>query len=179
MDSNTIALEQPIKAEAEITAEKDKIIFDSVGITSSFGRFDCSGTTEALQYTCDIDLSALQTHLGQFLNMGKYQMAGKVTEKGTISSKDKQITAVGSSTIKNLRITSKDGPSISEPQADIDFAVGYDRKTSIINIGSIKTTASFGQVDIKNAVVPIDKKAEKGMEPVSYTHLTLPTILLV
>jgi len=102
--------------------------------------------------------------LGQFLNIGKYQLAGKVTEKGTISSKDKQVTAVGSSTIKDLRITSKDGPSISEPQADIDFAVGYDRKTSIINIDSIKTIASFGQVDIKNAVVPIDKKAEKGME---------------
>ena len=164
VDGKTIALEQPIKAEAEITDEQDKIIFDKAGITSSFGRFDCSGTSESLQYTCDIDLSALQTQLGQFLNIGKYQLAGKVTEKGTISSKDKQVTAVGSSTIKDLRITSKDGPSISEPQADIDFAVGYDRKTSIINIDSIKTIASFGQVDIKNAVVPIDKKAEKGME---------------
>ena len=164
VDSNTIALEQPIKAEAEITAEKDKIIFDSVGITSSFCKLDCSGTSESLQYTCDIDLSALQTQLGQFLSIGKYQMAGKVTEKGTISSKDKQVTAVGSSTVKDLRITSKDGPSISEPKADIDFAVGYDRKTSIINIDSIKTTASFGQVDIKDAVVPVNKKAEKGMD---------------
>ena len=164
VDSKTIALQQPVKAEAEITAEKDKVIFDKVGFTASFGKIDCSGTSESLQYTCDIDLSALQTQLGQFLEVGKYQLAGQVVEKGTISTKDNQITAVGSSTIKNLRITSKDGVSVSEPQAHIDFAVGYDRKTRVANIDSIKTRASFGQVDIKDAVLPIGKKTEKGME---------------
>ncbi len=164
VDGKTIALEQPIKAEAEITAEKDKVLFDKVGFTASFGKIDCSGTSESLKYTADIDLSALQTQLGQFFDMGKYQFAGQVVEKGTISSKKQQITAVGSSTIKNLRITSKDGASISEPQAVIDFDVGYDRKTHVINIDSIKTIASFGQVDIKDAIVPIGKKAEKGVE---------------
>ncbi len=164
VDGKTIALQQPIKAEAEITAEKDKVIFDKVGITASFGRFDCSGTSESLQYTCDIDLSALQTQLGQFLDMGKYQVAGQVVEKGTISAKEQQITAVGSSTVKNLRVTSKDGISVSEPQANIDFAVGYNRKNRIVSIDSIKTTASFGQVDIKDALIPTGNRAEKGME---------------
>lgn len=164
VDGKAIALQQPVKAEAEITAEKDKVIFDKVGFTASFGKIDCSGTSESLWYTADIDLSALQTQLGQFLEVGKYQLAGQVVEKGTISAKDNQITAVGSSTVKNLRITSKDGVSVSEPQAHIDFAVGYDRKTRVANIDSIKTRASFGQVDIKDAIVPIGEKAEKGME---------------
>lgn len=164
VDGKTIALQQPIKAEAEITAEKDKVIFDKVGFTASFGKIDCSGTSESLQYTADIDLSALQTQLGQFLEVGKYQLAGQVVEKGTISTKDNQITAVGSSTVKNLRVTSKDGVSVSEPQAHIDFAVGYDRKTRVANIDSIKTRASFGQVDIKDAVLPIGEKTEKPLE---------------
>jgi len=164
VESKTIALQQPIKAEAEITAEKDKVIFDKMDFTASFGTIDCTGTSESLKYTADIDLSALQTQLGQFFDMGKYQFVGQVVENGTISTTKQQITAVGSSTIKNLRVTSKDGMSVSEPAADIDFAVGYDRKNRIVNIDSVKTTASFGQVDIKDAVAPIDKKAEKGME---------------
>ncbi|MBW8038418.1 MAG: hypothetical protein FVQ85_00265 [Planctomycetes bacterium] len=165
VDGKTIALQQPIKVEAEITAEKDKVIFDKVGFTASFGKIDCSGTSESLQYTADIDLSALQAQLGQFFDMGKYRFAGQVIEKGTISAKKQQITAVGSSTIKNLRITSKkDGASISEPQTDIEFAVGYDRKSRVVNIDSIKAITSFGQVDIKDGVVPIGKKAEKIVE---------------
>jgi hypothetical protein len=164
VDGKNVALQQPIKAEAEITNEPPKIIVDKAFVTASFGKFDCSGTSDSLLYTADIDLSALKTQLGQFFDMGKYQLAGQIAEKGTISAKDNQITAVGSSTIKNLSITSKDGANISEPQADIEFAVGYDRKNHIINIDSLYTSASFGQVDINDAVILIDTKGEKGVD---------------
>lgn len=176
VDGNNITLEQPITADAEITTEKDKVIFDKVDLTASFGTIDCSGTSESLKYTADIDLSALQTQLGQFFDMGKYQFAGQVVENGTISTTKQQITAVGSSTIKNLRVTSKDGASISEPQADIDFAVGYDRINRIVNIGSLNTTASFGQVDINDAVFGLDKKADKSVELTVYAKVDLQKV---
>jgi hypothetical protein len=164
VDGKTIALEQPIKADAEITAEKDKVIFDQLDFTASFGTIDCSGTSESLKYTADVDLTALQTQLGQFFDMGKYQFAGQVVENGTISVQKQQITAVGTSTIKNLGITSKDGASISEPQVDIGFDVGYDRENRIVNIESLNTTSSFGQVDINDAVFGLDTKADKSVE---------------
>ena len=164
VDGNNITLEQPVTAEAEITAEEDKVIFDKVDLTASFGKIDCSGTSESLKYTADIDLTALQAQLGQFFDMGKYQFAGQVVENGTISVQKQQITAVGSSTIKNLGITSKDGASISEPQVDIGFDVGYDWKNRIVNIDSLNTTASFGQVDINEAVFGLDTKADKSVE---------------
>lgn len=164
VDGKTITLQQPVTANAEITAEKDKVIFDKIDVTASFGSFDCSGTSESLKYTCDVDLSAFQAQLGQFFKLGKYQLAGEATESGTISTKKNHITAVGSSTIKNLAITSKDGVRVSEPLTDINFDVGYDRKNHAVTIDSIKTTASFGQIDIKDAVLPIGEKAKKGME---------------
>ncbi|MHC4691197.1 MAG: AsmA family protein [Planctomycetota bacterium] len=164
VDGKTIALEQPITAEAEITAEKDKVIFDKMDLASSFGNIDCSGTSESLNYTADADLSALQAQLGQFFDMGKYQFAGQAVENGTITMQKGQITAVGTSTIKNLGITSKDGASISEPQVDIGFDVGYDRKNRFVGIKSLNTTASFGRVDINDAVFGLDKKADKKME---------------
>ncbi|MHC4286544.1 MAG: translocation/assembly module TamB domain-containing protein, partial [Planctomycetota bacterium] len=159
VDGNNIALEQPVTVEAEITAEEDKIIFDKMDFTASFGTIDCSGTSESLKYTADVDLTALQAQIGQFFDMGKYQFAGQVVENGTISTQKQQISAVGSSTITNLGITSKDGASISEPQAVINFDVGYDRENRIVNIDSLNTTASFGQVDINDAVIPLDTKA--------------------
>ena len=176
VDSKTIALQQPITAEAEITAEKDKVIFDKVGFTASFGTIDCSGTSESVKYTAEVDLSALQTQLGQFFDMGKYQFAGQVVENGTISAKKQQITAVGSSTITNLGITSKDGASISEPQVDIGFDVGYDWKNRIVNIDSLNTTASFGQVDINDAVFELDTKADKSVELTVYAKVDLQKV---
>ncbi|NIP28077.1 MAG: hypothetical protein GWN67_14695 [Phycisphaerae bacterium] len=164
VDGKTIALEQPITAEVEITAKKDKIVFDKMDLASSFGNIDCSGTSELLNYTADADLSALQAQLGQFFDMGKYQFAGQAVENGTITMQKGQITAVGTSTIKNLGITSKDGASISEPQVDIGFDVGYDRKNRIVGINSLNTTASFGRVDINDAVVPLDTKTDKKVE---------------
>jgi len=176
VDGNNITLEQPITAEAEITAEKDKVIFDKLDFTASFGTIDCSGTSESLKYTADVDLSVLQTQLGQFFDMGKYQFAGQVVENGTISVQKQQITAVGTSTIKNLGITSKDGASISEPQVDIGFDVGYDRKNRIVNIDSLNTTASFGQVDINDAVLPLDTKAGKSVELTVYAKVDLQKV---
>jgi len=164
VDGKTIALEQSITAEAEITAEKDKVIFDKMDLASSFGNIDCSGTSELLNYTADADLSALQAQLGQFFDMGKYQFAGQAVENGTITIKEQQITAVGESTIKNLGITSEDGASISEPQVDIGFDVDYDRKNRIVGINSLNTTASFGRIDINDAVFGLDKKADKKVE---------------
>jgi hypothetical protein len=164
VDGKTIALEQPITAEAEITAEKDKVIFDKMDLASSFGNIDCSGTSELLNYTADADLSALQAQLGQFFDTGKYQFTGQAVENGTITIKEQEITAVGTSTIKNLGITSKDGASISEPQVDIGFDVGYDREDRIFGINSLNTSASFGRVDINDAVFGLDKKADKKME---------------
>jgi hypothetical protein len=164
VDGNNITLEQPITAVAEITAEKDKVIFDKMDFTASFGTIDCSGTSESLKYTADVDLTVLQAQLGQFFDMGKYQFAGQVVENGTITTQKEQITAVGSSTITNLGITSKDGARISEPQVDIGFDVGYDWKNRIVNIDSLNTTASFGNVDINEGVLPLDTKAEKSVE---------------
>ncbi len=164
VDGKTIALEQPITAEVEITAEKDKVIFDKMDLASSFGNIDCSGIIESLNYTADADLSALQSQLGQFFDMGKYQFAGQAVENGTITMQKGQVTAVGTSTIKNLGITSKDGASISEPQVDIGFNVGYDRENRIVGINSLNATASFGRVDINDGVFGLDKKADKKME---------------
>ncbi len=164
VEGKTIALSQPVKAEAEVTAENEKIVFDKMDVTASFAKLACSGGIESLQYSADVDLSGLQTEIGQFVDMTGYKLAGEISEKGTLSIKEDKITAAGSSAISNLSITSKEGVTVSEPQAQMNFAVGFDRKEHIATIDSIETTASFGRLDVTDAVVPVGAKAKKGME---------------
>ncbi|MGB2807119.1 MAG: hypothetical protein WBC22_05240 [Sedimentisphaerales bacterium] len=163
VDDKNIALQQPVKAEAEITAEKDKIIFDKVGVTSSFGRLDCTGTSEALKYNANINLASLQSELGQFIDIGQYKMSGELSANGDASIRKDRITASGSSTVKNLRLSSTEGVSASEPMANITYSVVAEPNKSILNIGSVNANASLGEVSIKDAVLPLNKKAAKPM----------------
>jgi len=164
VSDKSIALQQPVAADAEITAEKDKVIFDKIGVTSSFGGFDCTGTSEALKYNANVNLAGLQSELGQFIDIGQYKMSGELSSEGEASIKKERITAAGSSMVKNLRLSSAEGVSASEPMANINYSVTAEPNKSILNIDSLKANASLGEVSIKNAVVPLNEKATKPMK---------------
>ncbi|MDH4240491.1 MAG: DUF748 domain-containing protein, partial [Phycisphaerae bacterium] len=141
VDDKDIILQQPIKAEADITAEKDKVIFDKVGLTASFGKIDCTGTSEALKYNANINLASLQSELGQFVDIGQYKMSGELSANGDASIGKDKVAASGSSTVKNLRLSSAEGVSASEPMANISYSVVAEPNKSILNIGSVIANA--------------------------------------
>jgi hypothetical protein len=162
VDDKDIILQQPIKAEADITADKDKVIFDKVGLTASFGKIDCTGTSEALKYNANINLASLQSELGQFIDIGQYKMSGELSADGDASIGKEKIAASGSSTVKNLSLSSAEGVSAGEPMANITYSVVAE--PNILNIGSVIANATLGEVSIKNAVLPLNKKAQKPMQ---------------
>jgi len=164
IDNKSIALQQSVKAEAEITAEKDKVTFDNVGLTASFGKIDCTGTSEALKYNANINLASLQSELGQFADIGQYKMSGELSANGDASIGKDKVAASGSSTVKNLRLSSAEGVSAAEQMANVTYSVVAEPNKDILNIGSIKVNASLGQVSINNAVVPLSKKAQKPLQ---------------
>jgi hypothetical protein len=163
VDDKNIALQQSVKADVEITAEKDKVIFDKVSATSSFGKIDCTGTGEALKYNASINLASLQSELGQFIDIGQYKMSGELSANGDASIGKDKVAASGSSTVKNLLLSSAEGVSASEPMANITYSLFAEPNKGILNIGSVKVNASLGEVSIKDAVLPLNKKAAKPM----------------
>jgi cytoskeletal protein RodZ len=164
VDDKSIALQQSIKAEADITAEKDKVTFDNVGLAASFGKIDCTGTSKALKYNANINLASLQSELGQFIDIGQYKMSGELSANGDASIGKDKIATSGSSTVKNLRLSSAKGVSGSEPMANITYSIVAEPNKGILNIGSVNANASLGQVNINNAVVPLNKKAQKPFQ---------------
>ncbi|MGD8499360.1 MAG: hypothetical protein PVJ86_01860 [Phycisphaerales bacterium] len=159
VEGRKIALSESMRAEAQISSDKAGLNFDKLDVSTSFAKINCTGRTESLKYNAEADLAKLQSELGQFINIGQYQMAGEFLEQGQISIKEDRITATGSSTVRNLRLSSPEGVSVSEPMAEISFACDIDRKNNILAVDSIKAGTSFGQVDIKDGVLPLSKES--------------------
>ncbi|MFB0524377.1 MAG: hypothetical protein ACETVZ_02480 [Phycisphaerae bacterium] len=164
VDGKKLALSEPVIAEVKITGEKDKINFDKLDVSSAFAKINAQGGMEQIKYDGQVDLSKLQSELGQFMDIGPYQMAGELSSKGQVSIKEDKITTAGSSVVKNLSLSSAEGVTASEPMADVAFAFDYDKKASVVTINSATANASLGQVSVKDAVLPLGKEAAKPMK---------------
>lgn len=163
VEEKQVALTQPVNLTALISSDKTGITFDELNISASFATFDCNGTTELLKYHADVDLQKLQSELGQFADLGEYRMAGQLISDGQVSIKETIISVVGSAVAKDLRLTSKDNESVYEPMADLAFAFDIDRQKNIVVVETVKANASFGQVGIKDAILPLNDKAKQFM----------------
>jgi len=155
VEGKKIALSQPIEAEAQISSNKTGINFDKVNVSASFAKINCAGSTKSLKYNAEADLAKLQAELGQFINIGQYQMSGEVSETGQISIEEDRIAASGSGTVKNLRLSSEEGLSASEPMTNIEFAVNMDKKKNLVAVDSVIVNTSLGRFSIKDGIVPL------------------------
>ena len=155
VDGKKIALSQPLEAEAQISSDKAGINFDKIDVSASFAKINCAGSAKSLKYSAEADLAKLQAELGQFINIGQYQMSGEILETGQISIEENRIAASGSGTIKNLRLSSEEGLSASEPMANIEFAVNMDRENNLVTVNSVIANASLGRFSVKNGIVPL------------------------
>ena len=163
VEGKKIALSEPVRAQAQISSDKAGINFDKLDVSAPFAKINCTGTSELLNYNADVDLAKLQSELGQFINAGQYQMAGELIGKGQISIKEKKITTSGSSVVKNLRFSSKEAVTASEPMANVAYAFDIDTENNTIIVDSLKANASFGQVNIKDAVLPLNKSSAEPL----------------
>jgi len=157
----TIALSEPVGAEVEITSDKGGIKFDKLELSSAFAAVNCSGTSEFFGYHGDVDLTKLQAELGEFIDIGRHRIAGEFSSEGEVSIKEDEVAVVGSSAVKNFRLSSAEGVIAFEPRAEIAFSVAVETDKNILEIDFVKANASLGQVSIKEAVLPLGKEAEK------------------
>ncbi|MCX5635754.1 MAG: hypothetical protein NTW55_07955, partial [Planctomycetota bacterium] len=175
VDDKAVSLSQPVTAQVQMSSDKSGIKYDKLDLSASFAKISCSGTSEQMNYKAQVNLASLQSELGQFVNIGQYNLAGEMTADGKISGDKDKIAIAGTSNFKNLAMTPKSGPGVLEPDADINYSIVVEPAKNVINVSSLDVTASFGHVSTKDAVVPLDsKKAAKAMNlPVSVNNLDL------
>ncbi|MHC4478920.1 MAG: YhdP family protein, partial [Planctomycetota bacterium] len=164
MGAKKLALSQPVTAEAQVTADEAGVIFEKVDLSASFAKIRLAGSVEKLTYEEQVDLGKLSAELGQFLDMGGYKVGGEVLGKGNVSIAEDKISAAGSGVVKDLRLSSAEGLSASEPNADIGFSVVVERDRNVLAVNKIEAKTGLGQVSINDAVVPLGEKAAEAMK---------------
>jgi len=158
------ALTQPIKAAAKISSDKTGIKFDNVNVSASFATINCSGSAESLDYNARLDIGKLQSELGQFLDTGKYQLTGNITDAGNVTSKDDVFNIAGQASAENIKITSPEAVTASEPKTQVKYVLAADTKKNLIDLKSLHAEASFGQITIKDSIIPLSEKAESPLK---------------
>jgi len=163
LDGKEIAISEPIRADLGITADSNEMDFDNLSVSAAFAKINASGNAKQIKYNGQVDLAKLQSELGQFIEIGEYQIAGAFSSEGQISINKSKIGAVGSSALENLRLSSPEGVTASEPMVKLAFAINMDGENKIVTLDSIEANASLGEVNIKDAVLPTGKEATKPM----------------
>ncbi len=160
----SVVLSQPVTAEVDITSDKKQVKFDKLNISSAFCKINSSGTSESVKYAAEIDFTKLQDELGQFINTGQYKIDSQLSGRGEVSGNKDRIAASGQWVCQNLRLSSTKKGSIFEPEVSAKFSFVAELPKNIVNINSAKAKASFGEIEIKDTLLPLNEKATEPMK---------------
>lgn len=164
VDGKDLAMSEPVTADLKLTADGKKTKLDNLDVSAAFAKVTASGDFEKISYDGTFNLSKLQAELGQFADLGPYQMAGQVTSSGQVAIGDETIVATGSSSMSQLVLTTADGNSVSEPKADLEFSMTVDRKNESLLVNALDVTASVGRVSVRNGTVPLAETSNMPMK---------------
>jgi hypothetical protein len=138
VEDKKLALSEPVTAKVQISADNNKINFDTLDVSAAFAKINASGPLEKLKYDGYVDLEKLLSEFGQFVDLGPYKITGEISEQGILSVSKDKITGVGSSQVKNLSITSTDGVTAQEPMAEVNFDFAMDRQSNVLTLNSME-----------------------------------------
>jgi hypothetical protein len=161
VEGKPIAISEPIRAEAVIASEGKQVKFEKASVTSAFATVNCAGTVEALNYDAQIDLAKLSGELGQFADLGKYNLGGQVSSKGLFSNNKNTTMIVSSSNIENLRVSPTADITITEPNASIELTAAIDKATNVLLVKQLKADTSLGQFAVKEGRLPMSKETKE------------------
>lgn len=163
VDGKDLALSEPVKADLKLTADGKKTQLQALDVSAAFAKVTASGDFEKISYDGKINLSKLQAELGQFADLGPYQMAGELTSTGQVAIGEETIVATGSSSMSQLVLTA-DGNSVSEPRADLAFSLTVNQAKESLLVDAIDLTASMGRVSVRNGTVPLAQTSPVPMK---------------
>jgi hypothetical protein len=156
VNGETVALSEPIQATMRLSTDQEGVSrLEGLNLTSSFAQVSAGGSFEQIQYKSQIDLAALQTELGPFVNLGEYALAGQVMSTGKVSIEEGFVGTSGSLSARQIVLTAPDGNSVSEPAADVSFAVGLDRQAQVLTVNTLTVNTGFGAINVARATIPM------------------------
>jgi hypothetical protein len=158
-----VRLSGPVQTTLRLSTGGQGAQLDNLSVTAPFAKLTASGSLKLINYQGQADLAALQSNLGPFINLGRYNLAGQTASQGQISLGDKVTGVSGSLSAQQLVVTSADGNSVTEPQANVDFQVALNQQEQVLAVKALTAKASFGTISIQDATVPLGQKSQSPL----------------
>jgi hypothetical protein len=168
VNNQKVALSGPVQTTLQLSTGKQGAQIDNLTVTAPFAKINASGTFKQINYQGQADLAALQSQLGPFINLGRYELAGQLTTKGQVSVGEKITGVTGTLSAQQLVLAS-DGNSVSEPKMDVSFTAGLDQQ-QVLAIDNLTANASFGTLSIKNGIIPTAAGARAPLSLVLFAN---------
>jgi hypothetical protein len=149
----------PITLNAAVTSGKSGFSFDNIDVVSSFCKLNCAGTMENLKYSADVSLSDFLSQFGQFINLGKYNLKGKIAASGQMITDAKRISNKGTVNISSFEVSTKSAQA-SEPQGTIDYSMSFDKSFNSIELPLLSYKGTIGQFEIKDSAIPLARMTD-------------------
>ena len=164
VDEKELVLREPVAASLRLSADDKTTQLEKLEVTAAFANINASGALDQIDYDGTVDLTTFQAEMGKFVNLGPYQMAGTVSSQGRIAIQDSNVAATGSASVSELVLASADGNSVSEPQANVDFAVNLNREQLFLAIDRVDVKGGFGNVAVGKGTVPLGEASSVPMQ---------------
>jgi hypothetical protein len=164
LDGKPLSLSAPLVADVKLSANEKTQDLKTLDVSSAFAKINASGNLSRIDYNGQVDLAKLQTEAGQFVNLGSHRFAGQFAAKGQASIAGETVGTTGDATIQQLVLSTGDGNNITEPSAQIRYAVSLDRPQNLLTVTNTNVKASFGAIDVPKAAIPLQANATAPMQ---------------
>jgi hypothetical protein len=160
VNNETVALSAPVEATMRLSTDpQGGSRLEGLNVTAPFAQVSAGGSFDQIQYKGQINLAALQSELGPFVNLGAYKIAGRATSTGQVSIQGGFLGTTGTLSAQQIVVTTPDGNSVSEPQVNVNFAVGLNQQQQVLTVDTLSANAGFGSVNVRNATIPYGQDA--------------------
>jgi len=158
-----VSITQPVKANAKISGQNNKIRYENIDITSSFANINGSGDISEFESNAQIDLARFSSEIGQFFELDKYKISGQVNATAHITNNENTAIFKCQSTINNLKANPAPDVLINEPNDTIDALAAIDKKTNVLLVKYFNANTSVGNFSVTETKIPLKKGVKEGI----------------
>ena len=147
-----MVLDEPVTLKATASSSGETYKIEKMDITSSFCNVKCSGGMDAVDYSADVDIKELTTFAGQFADMGKFDVAGKLAAAGKVSPGDTTTASCDLNVAGFVLANKKTNKATAASNITLTGGVSYDKNTKAISFDSLKMNSVPVSMNLSGAL---------------------------
>lgn len=151
-EGKEMVLTEPVTLKAKVSSSNNKPNIEQLDVASSFCKIKCSGKVESVDYTADVDITELAKFAGQFADLGKYDLKGKLLAEGNVAAAD-VIRADGKYDLTGFVLANREINKATSPtDVSVSGAVTFDNANKAVSFDGLNINSTPVTVSLSGAI---------------------------